>query len=98
MSYLVLINILRACLKLSAFFDPPIRDMTKRDDNSVGFNTFYTLLKKVAGNEDEDCAPIISKQVLKHLQNNGYHNTEIPYHRAHSNELKSYKSPIAMGT
>jgi hypothetical protein len=101
---LVLINIMRACLKISSINDPPFNPehKKKREDNIVGPSTFYRLLKQVKDASmaatDASLPLILTKNTLTHLQNSGYHNVEMGYHRRRCNELKQRKISVMAGT
>jgi hypothetical protein len=96
---LVLINIMRACLKIPSINGPPFypEHKKKREDNSVGANTFSRLLKQVkdASTSATDASlPLILTKKLTHLQNNGYHNVEMGYHLHRCDELKQHKISV----
>jgi hypothetical protein len=101
---LVLINITRACLQISSINYPPFdpEHKKKREDNSVGPNTLYRLLKQVkdasTSATDASLHLILTKNTLTHLQNNGYHNVEMGYHRRRCDELKQHKISVTAGT
>jgi hypothetical protein len=101
---LVLVNIMRACLKISSINDPPFdpEHKQKSEENSVGPNTFYRLLKQLkdasTSATDASLPFILTKNTLTHLQNNWYHNVEMGYHRRRCDEFKQHKISVMAGT